>query len=206
MEFTNEFSVPVPIDRAWSVLMDVERIAPCFPGARLTDVLGPDRYKGIVNVRLGPMLLAFTGTAQIEDRDDRTRTAKVIANGSDNKGRGGAQAVVRFGLEAAGPETLVTVRTTLQLSGAVAQFGRSTGIISDVAAKLIHQFEQSLRSQLASETAAEPLAPLTGRPAAPGEEVAEQSIGLAGLALGALWAALVRFVAKPFGTKLSKRR
>jgi carbon monoxide dehydrogenase subunit G len=205
MEFTNEFSVPVPIDRAWSVLMDVERIAPCFPGAKITDVLGPDRYTGMVNVRLGPMLFAFTGTAQIEDRDDRNRTAKVIANGSDNKGRGGAQAVVRFGLQAAGPETLVTVRTNLQLSGAVAQFGRNTGIISDVAAKLIRHFEQNLRAQLASEAATEPLAPQAGRPAGPGKEVAEQSISFAGLALGALWAALVRLVTKPFGTKRSKR-
>lgn len=201
MEFVNDFSVPVPIDQAWSVLMDIERIAPCLPGAELTELLGPDSYKGLVNIRLGPMAFSFTGTAQIEDRNDRDYTAKVVASGNDNKGRGSARSVVHFSLEPAGKETRVMVRTDMQLSGSVAQFGRGAGIINDVAASLVAQFEQNLRLEIADEQAldgqARPLQSVTGAP----ETSRQQPIGIVNLVLAAIRSWLTRLIKKPFKQK-----
>lgn len=196
MEFENDFSVPVPIDQAWSVLMDVERIAPCLPGAELTEVLGPDCYRGLVNIRLGPMAFSFAGTARIEDRNDRDYSARVVASGNDSKGRGGARSVVHFALEPAGEETRVMVRTDMQLSGSVAQFGRGAGIINDVAAKLIAEFEQNLRMELADEQGLDdPAQPLPSSGAAP-QTSRKQSIGIIGLVLAAVWRSLQRLFKK----------
>src|SRR5262249_61070815 len=105
MEFDNSFEVPLPIDDAWKVLMDIRRIAPCMPGAELTDVVDDRTYKGRIGVRLGPVALTFGGTVKFEAIDDANRTARVAAQGSDAKGRGAAKAVASFHLEPAGRGT-----------------------------------------------------------------------------------------------------
>ena len=129
MEFDNSFEVPLPPDEAWKVLLDIERIAPCMPGAELTEVVDQNTYKGKIGVRLGPVALTFAGIVKFEKIDGATRTARVAAQGTDAKGRGGANAASLFRLEPAAGGSKVLVHTNLTLSGAVAQYGRGVGII-----------------------------------------------------------------------------
>jgi len=154
MEFDNSFEVPLPINDAWAVLMDIRRVAPCMPGAALTEVVDERTYKGRIGVRLGPVALTFAGTVKFEEIDDARRMARVAAQGSDSKGRGAASAVASFHLEPAGGGTKVLVHTNLTLSGAVAQYGRGVGIIQMTAAQIITQFANNLKAQLAKEDAA----------------------------------------------------
>jgi len=148
MEFDNSFEVPLPIGAAWKVLMDIRRIAPCMPGAELTDVVDERTYKGKIGVRLGPVALTFAGTVKFEEIDDAHHTARVAAQGNDAKGRGAANAVAAFRLEPANGGTKVLVHTNLTLSGAVAQYGRGVGIIQMTAAQIIGQFANNLKAQL----------------------------------------------------------
>ena len=175
MEFDNSFEVPLPVDDAWKVLMDIRRIAPCMPGAALTDVVDERTYKGRVGVRLGPVALTFAGTVKFDEIDDATRTARVVAQGSDAKGRGAANAAASFRLEPATGGTKVLVHTNLTLSGAVAQYGRGVGIIQITAAQIITQFADNLKAQLAKEEAPMADAPMsveapTNSPAASGPQ------------------------------------
>jgi len=154
MEFDNSFEVPLPPDKAWPVLMDIERIAPCMPGAQLTEVVDKTTYKGNIAVRLGPVALTFAGTVKFEAIDDAARTARVKAQGADAKGRGGANAAASFRLEPTPAGSRVLVHTDLALSGAVAQYGRGVGMIQATAAQLMKQFAENLKAQLAASAAA----------------------------------------------------
>ena len=154
MEFDNSFEVPLPVDEAWKVLMDIRRIAPCLPGAELTDVVDDRTYKGKVGVRLGPVSLAFAGTVRFDEIDDANHRARVAAQGSDAKGRGAANATATFHLEPVGGGSRVLVHTNLTLSGAVAQYGRGVGIIQITAAQIITQFAANLKAQLGPAAAA----------------------------------------------------
>ena len=154
MEFDNSFEVPLPVDDAWKVLMDIRRIAPCMPGAELTDVVDDRTYKGKIAVRLGPVALTFAGTVKFEEIDDANHKARVAAQGNDAKGRGAANAVAAFRLEPVDGGTRVVVHTNLTLSGAVAQYGRGVGIIQMTAAQIITQFANNLKARLAQDGAA----------------------------------------------------
>jgi carbon monoxide dehydrogenase subunit G len=154
MEFDNSFEVPLPPAEAWKVLLDIERIAPCMPGAELTEVLGDNSYKGKIGVRLGPVALTFAGLVKFDQIDDANHTARVSAQGTDAKGRGGANASSVFRLEPAGTGSKVLVHTNLTLSGAVAQYGRGVGIIQATATQLMNQFAKSLKEKLVQEDAA----------------------------------------------------
>jgi uncharacterized protein len=154
MEFDNSFEVPLPVDDAWKVLMDIRRIAPCLPGAELTEVVDDRTYKGKVGVRLGPVSLAFAGTVRFDEIDDASHRARVAAQGSDAKGRGAANATAAFHLEPVSGGSRVLVHTNLTLSGAVAQYGRGVGIIQMTAAQIITQFAANLKAQLAPAAAA----------------------------------------------------
>ena len=187
MQFENTFKVQVPVDEAWAILTDVERIAPCMPGAELTEVIDENSFKGKVSVRLGPVALTFAGDARFEDRDDAGHSARVKAQGRDAKGRGGANADVDFRLV---PDddgaTEVQIRTDLQLSGAVAQYGRGVGMIKDVAAQLIDRFAEALHEQILAEreTAAE----------AASETVSAKPISGLSLGASAAWSAFLRWL------------
>ena len=156
MEFDNSFEVPLPPAEAWKVLLDIERIAPCMPGAELTEVVGDDTYKGSIAVRLGPVALTFAGVVKLEQVDAAAHTARVSAQGTDAKGRGGASATSVFRLEPTGGGSTVLVHTNLALSGAVAQYGRGVGIIQATAAQLMNQFAKCLKDELARAGAASP--------------------------------------------------
>ncbi|HEY9279878.1 MAG TPA: SRPBCC family protein [Eoetvoesiella sp.] len=149
MEFTNKFHVPLPLDEAWTLMLDVPRILPCLPGAKLTEVLGNDKYKGSVSVRLGPIKLAFDGQAEMVRKDEATHTAWLEGSGLDPKGRGSAKSEFSFALTpAADGGTDVTVTTDLVLSGSVAQYGRGSGMIAEVASQILGQFERNLAHSL----------------------------------------------------------
>ena len=160
MEFDNTFEVPLPPEQAWPVLMDIQRIAPCMPGAQLTEVVDKTTYKGNIGVRLGPVALTFAGLVKFEEIDDANRTARVKAQGTDAKGRGGANAAASFRLEPTAAGSKVLVHTDLTLSGAVAQYGRGVGMIQATAAQLMKQFAENLRKQVAASTAAPAAAPV----------------------------------------------
>src|SRR5205809_4691431 len=154
MEFDNSFEVPLPPAEAWKVLLDIERIAPCMPGAELTEVVDQNTYKGKIGVRLGPVALTFAGIVKFEQIDGATRSARVAAQGTDAKGRGGANAASLFRLEPTAGGSKVLVHTNLTLSGAVAQYGRGVGIIQATAAQLMNQFATRLKDNLAQGSAA----------------------------------------------------
>jgi carbon monoxide dehydrogenase subunit G len=167
MEFDNAFEVPLPPDKAWPVLMDIQRIAPCMPGAQLTEVVDKSTYKGNISVRLGPVALTFAGTVKFEEIDDANHTARVKAQGNDAKGRGGANAAASFRLEPTPAGSKVLVHTDLTLSGSVAQYGRGVGMIQATAAQLMKQFADNLKTQIGGQPAAAAPAPAPSATAAP---------------------------------------
>ena len=168
MEINNSFDVPLPPKEAWKVLLDIERIAPCMPGAELTGKLDNDTYNGKVAVKLGPVALAFAGQVKFTEIDETNLKARAKAQGKDSKGRGGANATVDFHLVPIPAGSQVIVKTDLNLSGAVAQYGRASGLIQDVASQLIGQFASCLKSKLtASAPAAAPAATAQSTAAAP---------------------------------------
>jgi carbon monoxide dehydrogenase subunit G len=148
MEFDNSFDVPLSPAQAWAVLMDIRRIAPCMPGAALTEIVDAQNFRGKIAVRLGPVALAFAGRVQFEDVDDVNHSARVKAQGADDKGRGSANATATFRIEPADIGSRVFIHTDLMLSGAVAQYGRGVGMIQATAAQIIGQFAANLRAQL----------------------------------------------------------
>lgn len=148
MQFENTFVVPLPPDQAWDVLLDVPRIAPCFPGAELTEALGEARYKGRAGVKVGPVNLFFAGQAEITDRNDEEKTARVKAKGNDTKGRGQASSTIDFSLIPSGEGSKVVVKTDLVMTGAVAQYGRAAGLMKEIAGALISEFAENLAREI----------------------------------------------------------
>lgn len=167
MDIKNNFEVPLPVSETWKTLLDIKRIAPCMPGAELLEVVDPKTYKGKVSVRLGPVALSFVGTARFEEIDEPAYRARVKAQGNDSKGRGGAIGVVTFALSPTAGGTKVDVDTNLNLSGSVAQYGRATGMIQDVATQIIAQFSTALRAMLVHEGALSATRGSSGAPTAP---------------------------------------
>lgn len=201
MQFDVSFTVPMPPAQAWPLLLDVRRIAPCLPGAELTDVLGENRYKGRARVKVGPIELSFAGEAELRDIDNEARTAVVVAKGAEGKGRGNASANVRFQLAPEGDGTRVTAITDLQLVGAVAQYGRGAGLIKEIANQLTQQFARNLQAAIAAE---QPAATTQDAPNAAAEPTAAtapatppSAQAVSGLSL--LWAALRAMLARWFG-------
>ena len=145
MQLENSFTVPVPIDEAWRVLLDIERIAPCMPGAALDSVDGDD-FTGRVKVKLGPINLTYQGKASFIEKDEGAHRAVIDARGKDQRGNGTAAAVVTAKLAPEGAITRVDVLTDLNITGRPAQFGR--GVMTDVGNKLLGQFADKLAAQL----------------------------------------------------------
>jgi uncharacterized protein len=145
----NEFTVNRSIAHAWAVLTDVERIAPCMPGAELKEIEG-DIYRGVVKVKLGPISTAFKGQATFVEKDDANHRAVLKGEGRDTGGKGNADALITAQLEPVSAHvTKCVVSTDLHISGKVAQFGR--GVMGDVSAKLMTQFAHNLNTMLDSE-------------------------------------------------------
>jgi uncharacterized protein len=155
MELDNSFTVPVPPDQAWDVLLDVQRIAPCMPGATVDEVDG-DVVNGRIKVKVGPVSLTYRGTAKFTERDPDARVVVVEASGKETRGAGTASATVKASLapQASGNGTEVTMHTTMNVTGRPAQFGR--GVMVEVGGKLVDQFAANLAQMIADQSAAAP--------------------------------------------------
>lgn len=153
MELTNEFTVGIPVDDAWEVLTDVERIAPCLPGAQLQEVAG-DEYRGRVKVKVGPVSTEYRGSATFVEQDPVAHRAVLRAQGREARGQGSARADITATLLPSSGATTVKVVTDLTVSGRVAQFGR--GVLADVSARLLDEFAASLERTVTTGTAAGP--------------------------------------------------
>jgi carbon monoxide dehydrogenase subunit G len=151
VELNNDFEVNAPVDKAWAILTDVEKIAPCLPGAQLQEVEG-DEYRGIVKVKVGPIAVQYKGAAVFVEKDDANHRAVLKAEGRDTKGAGNASALITAQLQSVGDRTKVAVGTDLTVTGKVAQFGR--GVMADVSSKLMRQFADNLEQLIDSEPAA----------------------------------------------------
>jgi carbon monoxide dehydrogenase subunit G len=146
MIITSDFEVAEPVEKVWRFFDDIPAVATCLPGAELTKDLGHDNYEGRVAIRMGPVRLQFTGTADIKERDEPANRIVVYAAGTDEKGRGQAAMTVSAALSAKGRGTKVAVSLDLQLSGAAAQYGR--GMVSDVTAIMIRDFSVTMQDRI----------------------------------------------------------
>lgn len=164
MDLNHQFTVNVPIAEAWLILTDLERIAPCLPGAQLTEVEG-DTYRGQVKIKVGPILAQFKGQASFVSRDDVAHKASLKGEGRDTTGKGNASAVITAELTSISPtSTTCTVHTDLTISGKVAQFGR--GALADVSDKLLAQFSENLNQLITGAPSTSTPTTATAAPAA----------------------------------------
>lgn len=196
MRIQSAFKIDTPLKDAWNLLTDIERVAPCFPGAELGEALGDGMYRAIFKVRLGPVALSFAGKVGYAELHEDRALMVISASGSDTKGRGGAQGTARCELtgdaRAAGT-THVAMESSVDLSGSIAQYGRGQGMIADLTQQLVDRFALNLKTLTPSPAAA----------SAPSHAAAlvsaEREARLGGLLAGALWRATRRFFARLFG-------
>jgi carbon monoxide dehydrogenase subunit G len=147
MKLENEFTVNVPVEDAWNVLLDLERVTPCLPGAALTEQSDDDEYKGEMKVRLGPVTQEYNGTVRIEEADESEHRAVLKADGKDARGQGAATATITSTLYDEGDgSTKVRVETDMRITGRAAQFGR--GVQQDVAERLLSRFAECLENEI----------------------------------------------------------
>ena len=165
MKLENRFTVPVPVDQAWKVLLDVERIAPCMPGATLTSFQG-DHFEGTVKVKVGPINLTYGGKAAFVSKDEATHVAVIDGSGKETRGTGTAKALITCRLIGKGDTTEIEVDTDLNVTGKPAQFGR--GVLADVSAKLVDQFAACLSEEIRAGTPVAAAPAVDGVPAGDG--------------------------------------
>jgi carbon monoxide dehydrogenase subunit G len=163
MKLENEFTVPVPVEQAWEVLLDLERVAPCLPGASIEGADG-DEHRGTMTVKIGPITVRYAGTVRIEEADEAARRAVMRAHARDSRGQGTAAATITSSMDAVEGGTRVRVETDMRVTGAAAQFGR--GVMQDVSAKLMGRFADCL----AEKMGAGEVAPVTTGPRRPAAE------------------------------------
>jgi uncharacterized protein len=150
MKLENEFTVPAPLEQAWQVLLDVERVAPCLPGAAIEGTDG-DAHKGTMTIKIGPIKTQYSGTVRIEEADESARRAVMRAQARDSRGQGTAAATITSTMEEVEDGTRVHVETDLRVTGPAAQFGR--GVMQDVSAKLMGRFADCLAEEMAGAAA-----------------------------------------------------
>ena len=162
MDLNHQFTVAVPVEDAWRILTDVERIAPCLPGAQLLEIEG-DTYRGVVKVKVGPIQAQFKGQANFIERDDVAHKVVLKGEGRDTTGKGNAAAVITAEMTAVdATSTSVTVNTDLSVTGKVAQFGR--GAMADISDKLLAQFVVNLNALIAEQPATSAPVPAASAP------------------------------------------
>lgn len=214
MLIENEFTVATPVDELWAFLLDVERIAPCMPGAELTEAVDDRTWKGKVNAKFGPVSLSFAGTVEMTERDDSAHRAVLHAKGMEQKGKGAANATVTSWLEPAGEgDTTVKMSADIALTGAAAQLSR--GLLPEISKKLTQQFADCLEATLQAQQASAPGASTAeaadgatasvdagttaASPSAAAPPAAPKHVGGIGLGLSAIWAVIKDFFRRLFG-------
>jgi carbon monoxide dehydrogenase subunit G len=210
----NEFTASAPVDELWAFLLDVERIAPCMPGAELTEVVDDRTWKGRLVMKFGPVGMSFTGTVNMKERDDAAHRVVLSAKGMEQKGKGAANATVTSWLEPRDEGvTLVKMQADISLTGAVAQLSR--GLLPEVSKQLTQQFADCLEQTLAATQSPAASAPVAEPATSGGDEPAEpmpyaappttpapmaaKPVGGIGLGLSALWAVVKNFFRRLFG-------
>ena len=207
MLIENQFTVAAPIDFLWNYLLDVEKIAPCMPGAELTGVVDDKNWKGKLNAKFGPVSMSFAGTVTIESRDDSAHRVVLSAKGMEQKGKGAANAKVTSWLEP-GPTdgvTLVKMEADITLTGAAAQLSR--GLLPEISKKLTQTFADCLQESMGAEqtsregaaTAAAAGSGAAESPATP--PVVAKPVSGIGLGIAAIWSIVANFFRKLFGLK-----
>ena len=146
MELEHSFTIPVPPEQAWQVLLDVEQVAPCMPGATV-DSFDGDVVTGRIKVKVGPVTMTYAGTARFVERDEQSRTVTLEASGKETRGAGTASATIRSSLQDEGGQTNVVVHTSMSVTGRPAQFGR--GVMAEVGGRIIERFAANLAALLA---------------------------------------------------------
>ncbi len=218
MLIENEFTASAPVDELWAFLLDVQRIAPCMPGAELTEVVDDKNWKGRMTMKFGPVGMAFAGTVTMQERDDAAHRVVLSAKGTEQKGKGAASASVTSWLEPRDDgSSLVKMQADISLTGAVAQLSR--GLLPEVSKKLTQQFADCLEQTLAASQPppadAPPATPAAGPASTSATEPAEtqtfdsppttpapmaaKPVGGIGLGLSALWAVVRNFFRRLFG-------
>ncbi len=149
MQLENSFQVSAPPEKVFAYLLDINKVVGCVPGAELTEVVDPTTFKGKVKVKVGPITVAYSGTARISERDEASRTAKLIADGRETTGPGSAQASATMKVQTAGDGSLVEIVTEYQVRGRVANFGR--GVMEDVSKRLIKDMANCIQANLEAD-------------------------------------------------------
>jgi|SRR5581483_6433418 len=192
----NEFTVPASTDEVWEFLLDPRRVAPCMPGAELTEVLNDRQYKGKIYIKMGPVSLSFNGDVDITERDDVAKRMVIKAKGSELKGKGQASANIIQSLERNGSGTRMRISQDIDLSGPLAQYGR--GMIQDVTGSLMNEFADRLEADLSRGRSA---AGGNGAVLAPAPPRKKKKNSVSGFKLGwiAVKSGIARFFKKMFG-------
>ena len=172
MKINNEFTVGVPVEEAWNTMLNLERIAPCLPGAAIQGSEG-DEYQGTMKVKIGPITANYKGTAKFEETDEENRRAVLKATGRDARGQGTASATIVSTLQEEGDDTRVRVETDMKLTGRAAQFGR--GIAQDVATKMLAQFADCLEREISGGGAAREAASAASEEAGNGAAASQET-------------------------------
>ncbi|HMJ40494.1 MAG TPA: SRPBCC family protein [Verrucomicrobiae bacterium] len=189
MQLENSFSVGAPPERVFAYLLDVNKIVGCVPGAELSEVVDPTTFKGKVKVKVGPITVAYNGTAKIADRNDIERTATLEAEGRETTGPGSARAKAHMSVQPEGAGSVVKIVTDYSVAGRVAQFGR--GVMEDVSRRIVNEMAACIKSNV---EAGEPAAGDTGGPGpsaagatAQGEPATAKPVNAFGLLFSVLW-------------------
>ncbi len=153
MKLEQSFEVSAPVERVWHALIDVERVAPCLPGAAVTGRNDDGTYNGTFSVRIGPTTATYAGKLEMENVDEAAHTATMRANGTDKRGQGGAKATIFSAVTPVNGGTRVEVNTDYHITGRLARFGRG-GMIEDISGQLLHEFAERLQESLAEAPAA----------------------------------------------------
>lgn len=195
MLIENAFTVARPVGEVWDYLLDVQRIAPCMPGAELTETVDERTWKGKVNMRFGPVSMSFAGQVQIAERDDAAHRVVLHARGTEQKGKGAADAKVTSWLEPDGAGTAVKMQADITLSGAAAQLSR--GLLPEVSKRLTQEFADCLEANLGAVAAG--AAEAGAQPVAAAAPAAAKPVGGISLGLAAIWGVVAGFFRRLFG-------
>ena len=194
MIIENEFTVAKPLDQVWDYLLDVEQVAPCMPGAELTETVDDRNWKGRLSMKFGPVSMSFAGSVSMEERDDAAHRVVLHAKGTEQKGKGAADATVTSWLEAADAGTTVKMQADMTLTGAAAQLSR--GLLPEVSKRLTQQFADCLEQSLGGAAGAADQVAASTPSSAP---AAAKPVGGIRLGLSATWSVLMSFFRRLFG-------
>jgi uncharacterized protein len=189
MKLEHSFEVEAPLDQVWDTMIDIERVAPCLPGAEVTEAGEGGVYEGTFTVKLGPTTASYAGKLELSEVDEAAHRVRMQASGRDKRGQGSAKATISSAMTAAGAVTRVEVDTDFTLTGRLARFGRG-GMIEDVSNRLLAEFVDCLKARIE---------PAQEGGEAPAEAPASQPVRGGSLFLSVLWARIKGFFARLFG-------